>query len=185
MRLDGAGISGKVIPLSPPMKKTQAAIIFGTLCLAVLTGSQTLNLAKKARAAAGEGSAGETDISKPEGTRDGQSLSSSMNNGQQDSPAQTFNLSEPGSNPTPKWSSLKEMMSWDSHDLEVTRHPDGHTSVYGGGRFTQMAAGVRDASGKMIIQCFGDYTALDETLSGRKRPSNPVPAPLGYEVSDY
>ncbi|MEX0331257.1 MAG: hypothetical protein AB3N64_07525 [Puniceicoccaceae bacterium] len=78
-------------------------------------------------------------------------------------------------------------MSWDSTGLEFVAHPDGSQSVRGGGRFTQMAASVRNASGELVIKCFADYTAMDDALSGR---AVPIPQPatsdkIDYEVSDF
>lgn len=78
-------------------------------------------------------------------------------------------------------------MSWDSSGLAFVTHPDGSQSVRGGGRFTQMAASVRKASGELVIQCFADYASMDDALSGR---TIPVPPPatseeIDYEVSDF
>jgi hypothetical protein len=85
----------------------------------------------------------------------------------------------------PKWASLEEKMRWESHDLPVTTHPEGHVSVHGAGRFNHMSASVRDASGKWVIQCYADYDSLDSALAGRTTPPTTEPDPIEYEVSDF
>ena len=155
------------------MKSFRAALLVFFLFLAVYIGSQGIIAPGKAGDRA-DSSAGEAS---PAIARDPATA-----------PAGARGAATPASGtlpPSPQWASLEYSMSRDSAGLEFTRHAAGHTSVHGGGHFTQVAAGVRDASGRMVIQCFCDYTALDGALSGR---AVPVPSPtneIEYEVSDF
>jgi len=85
----------------------------------------------------------------------------------------------------PKWTVLEERMRWDSEGLELTTHPDGHISIDLGGRYTHMSAGVRDSSGRLIVQCFTNYRDLKGALTGAANAPGIPTDPIEYEVSDY
>ncbi|MEX0326789.1 MAG: hypothetical protein AB3N33_11950 [Puniceicoccaceae bacterium] len=154
------------------MKKVRAALVFVILLLTVYIGSQGIPGSGQQSAAPGKNTSDQSPATET-------------------SPSVSTKATNPGtgipSSPEPAWASLRENMSWDSSGLAFVTHPDGSQSVRGGGQFTQMAASVRNASGELVIQCFTDYTAMDDALSGR---TVPLPAPsasdeIDYEISDF
>lgn len=68
---------------------------------------------------------------------------------------------------TPKWTILEERMRMDGEGLVVRTHPNGAESLHLGGRFKHFTTGVRGEDGKLVIQCFSGYAALEDSLAGR------------------
>ena len=83
----------------------------------------------------------------------------------------------------PKWAVLEQRMRTDSEGLGVVTHPDGHQSIHLNGRFLHMSAGFRDESGVLRIQCFTNYPAMNEAITGVPQPKQTESD--AYEVAAY
>jgi hypothetical protein len=166
------------------MKKVQAAII-GIVFMAILIGSQTLTSNKERTGAEPGKGTGTQSFGDDRGTLEA-IPSQPTEHMPLNASAKFSSLPSAGNTAIhPKWASLEELMRWDTHDLEVIKHPEGHVSVRGSGRFTHMSVSVRDASGRRVIQCFANYADLDDTLSGRRHPLPKPTDDIEYEVSDF
>ena len=170
------------------MKKVQAAI-FGFLLLVVLVGIQTIDFSKTENAA---GETAETldpfqlPVAANSGEPDHGTPSTRLDNDPAQYPAGSRTLATSTSSTSgPAWAVLEEQMRRDSDGLTLKVHPEGHGSLHGQGRFTHMSAAVRDASGKLVIQCFEGYAGLDDSLSGRTQAPANLPETNDYEVSDF
>jgi len=80
---------------------------------------------------------------------------------------------------------LADRMRTDSQDLVAVSHGAGHVSVDLSGRFTHMSAGFKDASGRLVIQCFTDFDSMSDALGGKTTSPVDPTEPVSYAVSNH
>jgi len=78
----------------------------------------------------------------------------------------------------PKWASLEDQMRRDPAGLVPREHAGHRQSVALEGRFLHMSVARRDSSGAMRVQCFDDYGAMNDALTGA------TVCPAAKEASD-